>query len=144
MEREGRGNQRIVLESSWPRSLLHFLAVTFLCFRRDSRFWEEDQHQDLEFHFLSFPFPYSSLFNGEEIKGEERSVPEVITKPVSNRLEFHTLSSTLVLHFINGSSLEASCPFPPCNFHLISCILHFLAGEYLSFLWTSSEVHLIL
>ena len=29
----------------------------------------------LEFHFLSFPFPYSSLFNGEEIKGEERSVP---------------------------------------------------------------------
>ena len=68
----------------------------------------------------------------------------MITKPVSNRLEFHTLSSTLVLHFINGSSLEASCPFPGCNFHLISCILHFLAGEYLSFLWTSSEVHLIL
>ena len=37
MKREGRGNQRIVLESSWPRSLLHFLAVTFLCFRNAER-----------------------------------------------------------------------------------------------------------
>ena len=66
-------------------------------------------------------------------------------KNCMSRLFFHSspnlsLSSTLVLHFINGSSLEASCPFPGCNFHLISCILHFLAGEYLSFLWTSSEV----
>ena len=42
-----------------------------------------------------------------------------------SRLFFHSspnlsLSSTLVLHFINGSSLEASCPFPGCNFPLFS------------------------
>merc|ERR1712007_234321 len=90
MEREGRGNQRIVLESSWPRSLLHFLAVTFLCFRNAER----------RSKFLTAePF----LF------GDQRN-------------ECYSWHLTYL------------------TFHLISCILHFLAGEYLSFLWTSSEV----
>ena len=91
----------------------------------------------LEFHFLSFPFPYSSLFNGEEIKGEERSVPEVVVSRVSHDQQVPQSSELLwkesSRHLNVGSSVSEPCCLTSgalLSVHLAAiCLCFVLPGE---------------